>query len=104
MSNFRDDLCSLAHDLEEERDRAHDLWTWLPSYAAAQRKHEDYAGEHFPGVESVLVEASEVLAHHAGRQEDLSAWQKCPCGCEDFPEDGDESTIPSPDVATEDRG
>lgn len=81
--NLVNQLIYLGHDLEQERGAAHDLWTWLPSYAAAQRAHGDYASQHQPTNAAVAREAAALLAHirrpRALTPEDRD-WFSCPCG------------------------
>jgi hypothetical protein len=53
-----DALIALGETLARERDAAFYLWTWLPSRAAAERAHGDYASEHRPGNADIMREAA----------------------------------------------
>ena len=58
MNDFRNALILAAHEMEEERNRAHDLWTHLPSYRDARYKFGDYADEHMPSIADIMYEAA----------------------------------------------
>ena len=55
---FVKELIELGEELSSEREKAHDLWTWLPSYKVAEKNHGDYASEHCPSVKDVMTEAA----------------------------------------------
>lgn len=76
-------IIRLGHELAEQDGAAHDLWTWLPSYRAAQAAHGDHAGNHRPSAADVMKEAAAYLGHQMAptpeqiRGEEL---YQCPCG------------------------
>lgn len=84
----RQDIISLAHQLEEEDNRAFDLWTHLPSHEAAHKHHGDNGDLFTPSVVDILIEATfyisylnqnidgDLQALSDGRKELFS----CPCG------------------------
>lgn len=61
--NPTDDFIRLGEQLSAEKNAAFDLWTWLPSYKAAQAAFGDYASEHMPLVAEVMGEAAMYLGH-----------------------------------------
>lgn len=61
--SLRDDFIRLGEELSNERNAAHDLWTWLPSYKHAQAAFGDYASEYMPSVHSIMLEAATFFAH-----------------------------------------
>lgn len=77
-------IISLGHELSEQQNKAFDLWTWLPSYKAAQAAHGDYASEYTPSVSDVLTEAAIYMAHGMNPTDEQRAeagdFYKCPCG------------------------
>lgn len=82
---FKQDLIQLLRQLEDEENSADQLWTWLPSHAAAERHHGDYASEHRPSVSDVLTEAAMYFARLKEPDRPLtleeSEWfESCPCG------------------------
>jgi hypothetical protein len=76
-------IIQLGSQLAAERDAAFDLWTWLPSYKAAQAGHGDYASEHQPQLRDLLIEATLFIGHGLKPTEeqlhDLEHYH-CPCG------------------------
>ena len=78
----RAQLISLAHELEAERNEAFSLWTWLPSYKAAEKAHGDYASNFTPSVTDVLREACTFISHGLNPTEEQRAnyIYQCPCG------------------------
>lgn len=76
----------LARMLNDERNAASDLWTWLPSYGAACRCHGDHAGNFMPDTADIMKEAAKYFSHFKGgehSQAEKSEWFSCPCGeCE----------------------
>jgi len=74
----------LGHELSEQRDRAFDLWTWLPSCKAAQKEHGDYFSEHMPSVADILSEAATFISHglapSAEQIMEAGDYYRCPCG------------------------
>ncbi len=90
MNNLRNALIDLGHRLAEDREAAHDLWSWLPSHKVAERHHGDYAGEFQPAEADVMREAAIYLSML--RSDDQEAWrarnkgeveewfESCPCG------------------------
>lgn len=82
--SLRDEIKRLAHQMEREDNAAHDLWTWLPSYAVATKGHGDYASNHRPSIADVMIEASTFISHglHPTAEERDQAGDiyDCPCG------------------------
>ena len=79
------DLIRLGEQLAEENNAAHDLWSWLPSHAIAEKHHGDYASEHCPSNGDVMKEAAMYLGHlkHpdvALTPEEQEWFTNCPCG------------------------
>lgn len=74
----------LGYELEKQDNKAFSLWTWLPSYKAAEAAHGDYASEFRPSVADVLEEASIFIAHGLkptkAQCEEAGDFYKCPCG------------------------
>jgi hypothetical protein len=83
---MKEDLITWARTLEQESDAAVDLWSWLPSYKAAQACHGDYAYDHRPSIADIMREAAMYLAHLKGydkSDDQKEGWFECPCGeCE----------------------
>lgn len=84
MSNLADQIIRLGHQLSEERNAAHDLWSWLPSHDVAVKHHGDYASNFQPSVKDVMAEAAQYFAWiKSGRgpltTEDTSWFNRCPC-------------------------
>jgi len=82
--NAADIIINLGAQLSEERNAAHDLWTWLPTYRVAQKHHKDYASEFAPSVKDIMVEASMYFAHLKRPEVPLTPDEKewftrCPC-------------------------
>ena len=82
-------IISLGNQLSEERNAAHDLWTWLPTYRVAQKHHGDYASEFSPSVRDIMVEAAMYFAHLKRPDVPLTVdekewFERCPCN-EDHP-------------------
>ena len=72
----------LAHELEAEANSAFDLWTWLPSYKAAQAAHGDYASEFMPDNADIMREAAMRFSEFAGfthTDAEVEEWYGCPC-------------------------
>jgi hypothetical protein len=84
MQSPRDMLIKLADELVTQNNRAFDLWTWLPSYRAAQVAHGDYASEHIPSLEDVLLEATVYIQHRcsptSAQIKEVAHLYSCPCG------------------------
>lgn len=84
MSRDADAIIRLGAELSNQRDRAFDLWTYLPSYRAAVAAHGDYASEFMPSVADVLREASMYICHKLNPTEeqlkDAGEYYRCPCG------------------------
>lgn len=80
----RQAIIDLGHELAEQENKSFDLWTWLPSYRAAQRAHGDYASEHRPAVTDVMLEATTFISHGLNptpvQTEEAGNLYKCPCG------------------------
>lgn len=55
------DMIDLGGHLQDIEDRAHDLWTHLPSYQIALKFHGDYAMEFRPSPDEIMSEASEFI-------------------------------------------
>lgn len=62
-NDLKADLIRLGEQLADENAAAHDLWSWLPSHAVAEKHHGGYASEHCPDVEDVMKEAAMYLGH-----------------------------------------
>ena len=96
--NSADTIINLGHQLSEERNAAHDLWTWLPTYKVAQKHHGDYASAFAPSVRDILVEASMYFAFlkdnalqlRAHTPDEKEWFGKCPCD-EDHPPTSEEA-------------
>lgn len=82
--NTRQAIIELGHELEQQENKAYDLWTWLPSYKAAKAGHGDYACEHRPSVSDVLAEAALFISHGlnptAEQVAEAGEFYSCPCG------------------------
>jgi hypothetical protein len=84
--NAADSIIALGVQLSAEKNAAHDLWTWLPSYKVAQLNHRDYASEFCPSVKDVLTEAAmfvSCLQAAPGKDytlEEKEWFARCPCG------------------------
>lgn len=79
----------LGEELAEESNSAYELWTWLPSYAVANKCHGDYAAEKRPSNRDVMLEAAMYLAHLkrpdvALTPDELHWFTTCPCGEDHF--------------------
>ena len=81
---LRDEIQRMAHEFSREDNASYNLWTWLPSYAAAQKAHGDHAGNHRPAIADVMNEACEFISHrlHPTPEERAEAGElyECPCG------------------------
>jgi hypothetical protein len=81
---LRDDIQRMAHEFAEEDNASFNLWTWLPSYAAAQKAHGDHASNFTPPIADVMKEACEFISHrlHPTPEERAEAGElyECPCG------------------------
>ena len=82
--NARQAIIALGNELSEQQSEAFSLWTWLPSYKAAEAAHGDYASNHTPSVSEVLKETAMFLAHRMAPTDEQCAeagdFYKCPCG------------------------
>lgn len=81
--SLRAEIISLGHELSEQSNAAFNLWTWLPSYKAAQAAHGDYAGNFTPSVQDVLTEAAIFIGHGLQPTPEQLAGEplySCPCG------------------------
>lgn len=80
----RQTIIELGRELSEQDDKAFTLWTWLPSYKAAQAAHGDYADTFTPPVSDVLAEATLFVSHGLNpTPEQIKAAGDlycCPCG------------------------
>jgi hypothetical protein len=80
-------IIALGKTLSHEREAAHELWAWLPSYDTTRAAHSQHADTYLPQVEppagDVMREAAKLLAvlfgHNATRHE-VSEWFGCLCG------------------------
>lgn len=84
---MRQELIRFAQQLADEDSAAHDLWSWLPSHVVAKKHHGDYASEHRPSNQDVMVEAAMYIAHLKRPDVSLTQEEKdwfgvCPCGDE----------------------
>lgn len=84
MNSARQAIINLGRELAEQDDKASDLWTWLPSYKAAQQAHGDYAGQYRPSIANLLEEATLFISHGLAPTEEQAAearaFYQCPCG------------------------
>lgn len=81
--SLRSDIQSLANEFDAEDNAAVDLWSWLPSRKIAEKYHGDCADNVRPSIESLMTEATIVLAEKAGyppSEETRREWSECPCG------------------------
>lgn len=85
--SIREDVIRLGEELAKERNAAFDLWSWLPSHAAAEKHHGDYSDTKFPGVEQVLIEACFWFSDQKYPKNHTDAERRemyrCPCGEDD---------------------
>lgn len=73
------DLLDIAAEINEERERGYDLWTWLPSHRSMERVHRHHGGIPTPNLVSILAEAAAALSYlRHGTLEDWDLFQ-CPC-------------------------
>lgn len=90
MQDLRETIIRLGNQFEQEDNAAHDLWTWLPSYKAAQAGHGDYAVEQMPSVADILLEAATFISHGLKPSTEQIAEAgdiyRCPCGEDHAPE------------------
>lgn len=88
MSDIVDQMINLGQRLADERNAAHDLWTWLPSYKATQKHHGDYASNFAACPRDVMVEASMylaflrdfVVARRSFTPDEAEMFESCVCG------------------------
>jgi len=84
MSDLRQAFITFGAELSEQDNKAYDLWTWLPSYKAAQAAHGDYASEFRPSVKDVLTEATLFISHGLNptpeQIKESGDFYHCPCG------------------------
>lgn len=82
--NVRRSLIDLGAQLQAEDEAAFQLWSWLPSYRAAEKAHGEHACEHRPSVRDVLAEAAEYLSHKMNptpeQVQEAGELYRCPCG------------------------
>ena len=79
------ELIRFGQQLADESAAASDLWSWLPSHAIAVKHHGDYASEHCPSNQDVMVEAAMYLGRlkHpdvALTPEEQEWFTRCQCG------------------------
>lgn len=80
------DFINFAHKLEQQKNAAFDLWSWLPSCEVARKHHGDYYSEHTPSIADVMQEASLLFAKMKNRpnepltEEEREWFARCPCG------------------------
>lgn len=84
----RQEIIRLGEQFADEDEKASNLWTWLPSYKAAERAHGDYACEHRPPLADLLTEAALYIAHKCAPTSEqiieAGDFYRCPCGeCEE---------------------
>lgn len=84
MSSLKESLIALGEELANEKNKAFELWSWLPSYKAAEAAHGDYAGNHMPSVADILQEAAIFISHGlaptAEQVAEAGDFYQCPCG------------------------
>lgn len=88
-----DDIVDLGNKLERIRHSAFDLWTWLPSYRAAEKFHGDYASEFQPPIDEIMHEACEMFSHLRDKKFELPPYEGCPCGEDHKDEDTDKVNL-----------
>lgn len=84
-----DDIIDIGNQLDRIRNRALDLWTWLPSYRKATEHHGDYACEYQPPIDEIMREACEMFAYFRDKGVEMLPCVECPCG-EEHDDDGAE--------------
>ncbi len=99
---LRDDIQRMAHEFSREDNASYNLWTWLPSHAAAQKAHGDHAGNFRPAIADVMSEACEFISHrlHPTAEERSEAGELYECPCGEPHEDAAQPASGSPDEAT----
>lgn len=65
-NDLRDMIRAAARRFDDEDNAAHDLWTWLPSHAAAVADHGDHAACARPSLADIIREATAVIAEGRG--------------------------------------
>jgi len=84
-SSVRDSFISLGETLADEKNKAYNLWTQLPSYRAAINSHGDNASDKMPSVADAISESSLYISHRLSPTEEEIAeagdLYECPCGC-----------------------
>lgn len=79
---FLSELTHFVHQQERARDRAFDLWTWLPSSKKAQKCLGDYYSEMMPDMAEIMEEATLFIASKCNPEpyelEENTIYQ-CPC-------------------------
>jgi hypothetical protein len=84
MKNVIQKAIDLGKELEKQQEKALQLWTWLPSYEAAKKYHDDYSDVHMPSVADILTEASIFISHKLTpteeQKKEVGEWYECPCG------------------------
>jgi hypothetical protein len=63
MTDARNLIITLGQQLSDESNQAYNLWTWLPSYQAAQEQYGDFAANYTPTVGDIILEATLFLAY-----------------------------------------
>lgn len=56
--SLKDQFRQLVHQMDREDEIAHDLWTWLPSHAAAEAILGDHSHNAQPANADIMQEAS----------------------------------------------
>lgn len=83
-SPSHDAIIQLGAELANEKNKAFDLWTHLPSYKAAQAAHGDHADNFQPTVADVLAEATLFISHGLNptveQRKEAGKLYLCPCG------------------------
>lgn len=102
--NARQAIIALGHELSEQDNKAFCLWTWLPSYKAAEAAHGDYAGNFTPSVGDILTEAALFVGHKLQPTPEQIAeagdLYRCPCGEEhETAPQGTSASAPAPQDA-----
>lgn len=101
--SLRSELIQLGKSLDEDNNRAHDLWTWLPSHKVAERHHGDYAGNFQPEIADIMTEAAlyiaklrrgVVCATKSEEAEEKDWFESCPCGDDHASPSEDEPVAP----------
>ena len=82
MSDLKDPFIQLGEQLATEKNKAFDLWSWLPSAKAAEQSHGEYFSEFTPSVGDILTEAAMFIQAECAPSAKALAEEplyRCPC-------------------------